>query len=1146
MKSPKLERDLYWGGPCTLQSIKDANSTPETPNDSIEEPPYSNQPEYDMDQPSDIDDKPFKEVVQLPYQGYRKYQSVPRDRDLTNRRKNNFLAENDNDTVGQELWNSYTGNGKLSEAVFNGNFHDYTKAKQEFEIGQFFTPDAIVEKMMNLCAPRKESKIMDITCGMGRVFNFAPNENNCYGMDIDFSVCQVARKLFPQAFISQTSLDNERRTWFNMMDYSIGNPPFNITFAGHWNNPMASQTNEEDGGEGRILSQNMYLDKTNYYLRSGGISVFVVPATWLQGLSNEKVVRYINENFHLVASIPLPIDCFEEYNLRFPMKVMVLQKKDPEISFDLPMVETTFEDFASTPQGIKFYENKKWLDDTYVRSKMTAFKNAAMVNDRFRSVKNLARKEYFEHLRIRGKDENDYKHQCQVEVSRKDPDELLKICKRMRASTYNKRDHGCWVKVYLTSYGVRFARSSNVVSYFNALSDENKEHTFWNSLTKNDIITNDKIRDTFFRQIEHLKQDHFVDYKGNRVKVDIHFSIDFKKFFDKKIAKYELNRLPTSELAKVYPAEYEQNYEMLSELNFGDKKLLPHQLEDLSAMLMKDYALVSWDTGLGKTMGGIAWTMCKGGKTLIVAPSVNILDPWAQQLAEYTKGSVFICKKTKDLAKYKGEDYLVCSFENIPRLGRILKKFKFNNLVMDESDNAKSKTSKRFKELRNIARKIPRKLMMSGTPTRNNVNEIYNQIEMLCNNSVNMMSWAPTQIEYDRRSKEYEAFGNPYKGKPFPAKGGYQAFERCFSPKKLTCFGASETNQDIFNKDYLNILLQSVRFTRIFDVEKPRIDECLGMENKDGQYKEYKQIIVPMNQGENAVYEYILTEFARLVEEHYRQLHDGATASKLVIMRQIMNLLQGTSHPWTFDQYNSDELSTKLEEAFKIIDTAFSEGRKVMMASPWVDTANKMYEECEKRGYAVYRISSEMSKTKRAKIVSAFRAWPGPAIITGTMGCLKSGLNLPEVSVVIAESYPWNYAALHQYAARAIRLNSKEKTTVYCLCSEGSFDVNVFSLILRKEVTNTFVRTSEDVSVEDLTKGFGTDTDMFASALEMVREKVNGRTKGTIKWSHKATIVNGTGDSDKAPTVMEQIATKLSQADESSVEILTRLFEMTE
>lgn len=70
-----------------------------------------------------------------------------------------------------------------------------------------------------------------------------------------------------------------------------------------------------------------------------------------------------------------------------------------------------------------------------------------------------------------------------------------------------------------------------------------------------------------------------------------------------------------------------------------------------------------------------------------------------------------------------------------------------------------------------------------------------------------------------------------------------------------------------------------------------------------GDYKEYKQIIVEMSEGEKQVYQYLLTEFVNKMEKYYQKSHNGSTASKLVIMQQIMNLLQGTSHPWTYPAY---------------------------------------------------------------------------------------------------------------------------------------------------------------------------------------------------------------------------------------------------
>jgi len=90
-----------------------------------------------------------------------------------------------------------------------------------------------------------------------------------------------------------------------------------------------------------------------------------------------------------------------------------------------------------------------------------------------------------------------------------------------------------------------------------------------------------------------------------------------------------------------------------------------------------------------------------------------------------------------------------------------------------------------------------------------------------------MMCWATEKIEYDRSSREWDTARNSNYGKPFPAWGGHKSFEETFSPRKLTCFGASETNQDIFNKDIFNNLMLSIRFTRDMEVESPRMNAAL-------------------------------------------------------------------------------------------------------------------------------------------------------------------------------------------------------------------------------------------------------------------------------------------------------------------------------
>lgn len=1126
---------------------------------------------------------PFSKEAELP-PTYRKYEIAPRPTERKDRLIGNLVEEHGQNLTA--LYQNFSGKWGLHEVEFKDceNFHDYTALKQEFEMGQFFTPDDIAEKMVQLLRIPKGVKVADITCGMGRFFNFIKDEDRLVWFDNSYENLAVVKKLYPgMAFNTRHRDLSESPAWYlsGTVAYNIGNPPFNIVFRNMWHHPLATQADEEDGGKWLLLSQNAYVSHVDFYLLAGGVSFFIVPQTWLTGLRHKKVREFLQNNYYLIAELSLDDKAFSEYDIDFPTKAILMMKKgNSEVQeFELETYQGSFSDLATFMQSEQyqwFLKNKKPNDQHAARQKLKDMRAMLKADEEKKPYIDRVKKAIYETFRdkpfpkeeiVMGEveDKKELKEQvrnlelykteiamleCNV-PSYKWEELLRKQYTRLEKALARTPKTELHIEVVITRYDILLRRSNTTVAeFFN--KEENKVEIngklIWvpNKYTKNELAVHDDKYIEFVQVIQALKSWEFpVVYKGDDRLITLKSQPGLMRHVEKLRRNYKLNSCDTSKLKEQFPIEYEENFEVLSELEFPsvDKegnekmiKLLPHQVEDLSGALLKRNALLSWDTGLGKTLGGITWSKMKGGKTLVIAPAVNTIDPWLQQLTMYCPdATVFLCKKKKDIFKYSGEDYLIVSFESftipdtitLPTGKRIrwaqpffetqLMKYNFRNLILDESDNAKNKSSKRFKSLRKIAKSFKNRLLMSGTPTRNNVNEIYNQLEILCQNSNAMMCWAEQQVEYDRSSREWTYGRNPVYGSPFPAWGWYQAFERTFSPRKVTCFGAEETNQDIFNKDILDQLIRSIRFTRDMEEERSRMNEVLGITDF-GISKEYKQVMVPMNETEEKVYGYILTYLAEELEKMYAAQHDGLTASMLTIAQQIMKLLQGTSHPWTFTGYFDEEdkwvpvydlekkTSSKLQKAMDIIDGVFAQEweNKVMIASPWRPTEEVMVELFKAKGYNVFHLRSEMSKHKRAELVMQFRKFPGNAIICGTMGVLKSGLNLPEVNTVIAESYPWNFAQLHQYAARAIRLNSTKKTDIYCLTSEGSFDVNVFSLILRKEVVNRFVRKSEEVTVAELSTQFGVESeDIFAQALQMVREKTNGKTRGTIRWGDK-------------------------------------------
>ncbi len=128
----------------------------------------------------------------------------------------------------EDIFTMYTGDGGLHELEFNdyNNFCEYTEAKKEIENGQFFTPHHICKFIVDCIKPSKFDLVADLTCGMGNFFNHLENQYNVYGNELDIKAYKVAKKLYPDANIT----NNDIRLYNPDIKFDIvlGNPPFNL------------------------------------------------------------------------------------------------------------------------------------------------------------------------------------------------------------------------------------------------------------------------------------------------------------------------------------------------------------------------------------------------------------------------------------------------------------------------------------------------------------------------------------------------------------------------------------------------------------------------------------------------------------------------------------------------------------------------------------------------------------------------------------------------------------------------------------------------------------------------------------------------------------------------------------------------------
>ena len=105
---------------------------------------------------------------------------VPQDKRKEINDKILYLIDNDlceqYNITKNHIFEMYTGNGGLHGLKYNDydNFHSYTKAKQEIEQGQFFTPHFICKFIVDCIKPSKMDLFIDLTAGMGNFAKYLP------------------------------------------------------------------------------------------------------------------------------------------------------------------------------------------------------------------------------------------------------------------------------------------------------------------------------------------------------------------------------------------------------------------------------------------------------------------------------------------------------------------------------------------------------------------------------------------------------------------------------------------------------------------------------------------------------------------------------------------------------------------------------------------------------------------------------------------------------------------------------------------------------------------------------------------------------------------------------------------------------------
>ena len=216
----------------------------------------------------------------------------------------NEKGDEDYSVEDKQFIAGYTGSGGL---IKQG-------AKGKGVLYEYFTPDAIIEKMWGLAYKYgyKGGAVLEPSCGTGNFFKYAPREAEITGYEINPYSARIAQLLYPKASIYQKPFEGiffagntHLKDDFGPSRYElvIGNPPYG-EFSGKW----------AGMGEKKWIGAGQY---DHYFIIRGldlllpeGLLVFIVPSAFLKN-KYSKVKEKIAERAQLLDAYRLPERVFK-------------------------------------------------------------------------------------------------------------------------------------------------------------------------------------------------------------------------------------------------------------------------------------------------------------------------------------------------------------------------------------------------------------------------------------------------------------------------------------------------------------------------------------------------------------------------------------------------------------------------------------------------------------------------------------------------------------------------------------------------------------------------------------------------------------------------------------------------------------------
>lgn len=440
---------------------------------------------------------------------------------------------------------------------------------------------------------------------------------------------------------------------------------------------------------------------------------------------------------------------------------------------------------------------------------------------------------------------------------------------------------------------------------------------------------------------------------------------------------------------KEIKGDFMENYYSRTEY---DRDLFNHQKNSLSLMIHRQYNLLSFEQGLGKTITSATLSkILKVSRTIVIAPAGvkwnwyhDMTDEWGYDKFLWT---ILDANKSKCVYAFH-ERFVVVNYESIEKHFAHLTKFNVGHIIIDECQKIKNIKTRNYKSVAKLVKHFPkaRVTLLSGTPITNRVNDIFAYFK-LCNH--------PLGANYSSFLKNYTITQS--------GRGGERVI------------GAQ-------NVDELRLKISN------FMIRK-RTEECIDL--PDLLIKKYY-----FEMGD------IKGEYEAMVKELYQHKQELDEAKGIKEKSEIGIKIKGNIH--TLNRLLS---TSKVSNVIPLIDGLIEQGRDVIVFSGYRDPLHALERHY---GKSCVKVIGGMDSHKKDLAIQKFVKNEDCKVFLGNFKAAGVGINLVNSHDVIFLNFPFTPDDLEQPYKRAHRIGQKEHVNVYYTIVKESIDEHIFDMIVGK------------------------------------------------------------------------------------------------